>query len=164
MPNEKQSSLKFCQTLQVRLKKSEMKGVHLPVTLRWPGCDSGEPLDLSKDFLTAPKTSSAFGNAHCKAYLTKDGNWLDMATTDVKPWSSSRPRSWTWGQVAEGQQPGWLSCICMFGSFGHSCFPSAKQGTISAGIKYSGWRWESLLRNPASKPLLRQGGNRTTNL
>lgn len=80
MPNEKQSDLKFCQTQQVGLKKSKMKGAELPVTPRCPGGDFGESLAPRKDFLTALKTSSTFGNAHCKAYPTRDGNQPDRAT------------------------------------------------------------------------------------
>jgi len=120
MPNEKLSDLKFCQTLQVGLKKSKMNGAHLPVTLRWPGSDSGQSLALGKDFLTVPKTSSVFENAHFKVCPTRGSNWMDMARTDIKPRSSCRPGSWACGQVVEGQQLGLPSCICMFGSFSHS--------------------------------------------
>lgn len=77
--------------------------------------------------MTAPKTSSAFRNAHCRVYPTRDGNWLDVAIIGVKPRSSSRPGSWAWGQLAEGQQSGLLSCTCMFGSFSNSLFPSANR-------------------------------------
>lgn len=128
-----------------------MKGTHLPVALRWPGRDSGGLLALSKGFMTAPKTSSALRNAHYRVYPMREGNWLHIATIDVKPRSSSRPGSWAWGELAEGQQSGLLSCTCMFGSFSNSLFPSAKQGTISTGTECSD-RWKA-----AAQSILAEG-------
>lgn len=128
MPNEKQSDLKFCQTLQVR-DESGWTASHPQMTRvgLWRIISSKKGLFDCTKGLTSLWEFSVQGLSHKGWQPARNGH------TDVKPWSSSRPGPWAWGQVVEEQQPGLLSWFCMFGSFSHSKFPSAKQGTNLCG-------------------------------
>lgn len=167
MPNEKQSDLKFCQTPQVGLKNSKMKGVHLPVTLRWPGWDSGESLALSKDFFDCTKDPISLWECPLQGLSSHKG-WQPARYGHNRCKTTIQLQTRIWGlgsgsggaaaRIAELHLHVWLIqpllvsiskagyCLC-----GRRILWSLK----SNSTKYSGWSWESLLRNPASIPLLR---------
>lgn len=121
VPNEKCG-----QSLQVGLKKSKMKGVHLPVSpLRWTGWGSGESSARSKDFILTALLPSAIGKAHGTLCSTEDSSRLglsfmwSMIQLQIRILGLKSGRGWA--------EEGFLCCTCMLGSFSTSPSPGTEQ-------------------------------------